>query len=176
METNNLIQVLLYFIPAALVLGACYLMVQKSFDNEQKIRLLELKKGNQKDTLPLCLQAYERIIVFLERISPNNLLLRTNRIGMSSRDLHSDLLTTIRAEYDHNISQQLYVSPRAWQMVNTAKEDMVKLINLSVAQAGANKTSIELSKQIYETMNKIEVDSTQKAIDFMKLEAKQLFL
>ena len=93
---SKIIETLLYFVPALLVLGAMFLVVKKFLDNEHKLRLLDAKRAAQKETVPLRLQAYQRMCIFLERISPNSILARMNKSGMSARELQSDLLVTIR--------------------------------------------------------------------------------
>ena len=173
---ENPVQVLLYFIPAALVLMTCYLLIKQFLGNESKARLIELKKGMQKDILPLRLQAYERVVLFLERISPNNLVLRTNRQGLSARELYSDLLSTVRAEFEHNLSQQIYISASAWEVVRTAKDDVTKIITLAMAQLGEKNSGMDLSRTILEITLKYDAMPTQRAIDAVKKEIRQLYL
>lgn len=93
---------------------------------------------------------------------------------MSAAQLHSDLLATVRAEFEHNLSQQLYVSEQAWEEVLSAKETMVKLIHLSFKLAGNNATGIQMSTQIFEKVLELESTPTQQAIDFIKQEARQM--
>src|SRR2546423_15457725 len=99
-------EVLLFFVPAVLVLGAMFLVINKFLDRDRQVRIMEIKRNMQKEALPLKLQAIERMVLFMERISPDNLLPRTHRSGISSGQLHSDLLGTIRVEYEHNLTQQ----------------------------------------------------------------------
>jgi len=68
------------------------------------------------------LQAYERLILLMERITPDNLIMRIDSTGMNTNEFHLELLSNIRAEFDHNISQQLYVSDLVWQDVYNAKK------------------------------------------------------
>src|SRR5437773_1389152 len=107
---KNIGEVLLYFVPAALILGGMYLTLKKFLERDHQIRLMELKKGLQKESLPLKLQAIERMVLFLERISPDILLPRLHRGGITAGQLHSDLLSTIRSEFEHNLTQQVYLS------------------------------------------------------------------
>ncbi len=167
-------ETLLYFIPAIIVAGAIYLLIKKYLDNDYKVRLLELKRAIHKETIPLRFQAYERICLFLERISPNNLMVRVNRPGMSARELQSELLQTIRAEYEHNITQQVYVSSQAWDLVKNAREELIRIINTAAATIGENAGGIELSKAVFEIILKNEKLPTQRALDFIKNESRQL--
>ena len=174
-QVSRLSDTLLYFVPALLVLGAVYLMLKRYLDNDYKLRMIDLKKSSQKDVIPLRLQAYERMCLFLERITPGNLIMRTNKPGMNARDLHLELLSAIRTEFEHNFSQQVYMSSRVWEVVKNAKEETIKLINLAAASVPENSTGTQLSKAIFEIMLKTEKIPTQKALEIVKTEARQLF-
>jgi len=165
---------LLYFVPATLVIVAMFMVVKRFLDRDYKLNLVNARQSMQKDALPLKLQAYERLVLFLERISPNSLLLRTHRAGISATQLHSDLLATIRAEFEHNLSQQIYISAGAWDAVKNSKEDMLRLMNNAYNSAGQHANGMQLSSMIFELMMKEENIPTQCAIDFLKTEAKQL--
>lgn len=166
--------VLLYFIPAALILGGMYITLKKFLDRDRQIRLMELKKGMQKESLPLKLQAIERMVLFLERISPDTLLPRLHRGGISSGQLHSDLLSTIRAEYEHNLTQQVYLSNDVWDEVKKAKEDLLRIINTAASETGQQATGVHLSSKIFDIMLKEENYPHLAAIDSLKREARQL--
>lgn len=182
---DQLTQVLMYFIPAFLVLAGMFMVMKRFMDNQQSTlkkfleRDLQLKAADdkmikQKESLPLKLQAYERLTLFLERITPNSILVRVHRGGMSASQLQSDLVATIRAEFEHNLSQQIYVSEQAWEEVKDAKEDMIRIINNAFSHVGNNATGIQMSSHIFEQVLKLETLPTQKAIDFLKSEAKKL--
>lgn len=161
-------------LPALIVLAAVYTLIKKFFENDQKLRMLELKKSVQPTVLPLRFQAYERICIFLERISPNNLVMRTHHSGVSARELQSSLLTTIRTEYEHNISQQVYMSAHSWEYVKNAKEEVIKIINMAMASLPDDATGILLCKHIFELVVKSEVQPTQRALDVIKAEIRQI--
>lgn len=172
--SKNLADTLLYFVPALLVFFAMFMLVKKFLDRGYKRQIIEVKRSMQKESLPLKLQAFERLVLFLERISPNSLLVRTHRAGVSATQLHSDLLATIRAEFEHNLSQQIYISGSAWEVVKNSKEDTLRMINNAYSQVGQHANGMQLSSEIFEQMMKEEGIPTQKAIDFLKSEAKQL--
>ena len=77
---------------------------------------------------PLQIQAYERIILFLERIDPSNMLIRTHKSGMTIESLHMALLKIIREEYTHNMSQQVFIDPNSWQILLNANCQMNKKV------------------------------------------------
>lgn len=110
-------------LPAALVLYAMYLGVKVMIAKQLTVHEMEIQQKNIAITLPIRLQAYERMSLFLERIAPNNLIVRLNQPELSSREFHQMLLEDIRNEYNHNVSQQVYMSDEVWQEIKTAKEE-----------------------------------------------------
>ncbi len=167
--------VLQTLIPAGLVLGAVYVVLRNFFANEEQKRYFDLKVNNQKISLPIRLQAYERLTLLLERLSINNIIGRVRRPGMSAADLQASLVNEIRAEFDHNLSQQIYVSHETWQMVVNAKEAMTRQILVSFSALPAGATGVELSKALFENSVSEDFAATQKALLFLKEEAQKLF-
>jgi hypothetical protein len=176
MEISNQIQFLFYTIPAIVVLAGCYFLIKKFLDNEQKIRLLEMKKEWQKDLLPLRMQAYERMVLFLERISPNNLLMRVHKPGFTAKEFQVELHSTIRHEFEHNITQQIYISSQAWIVAKGSKEEIIKLINTAASRVEPNSSAMDLSAAIFEIIIKNELKPAQNAIEFIKKEARTIFI
>jgi hypothetical protein len=167
--------ILKILIPAAAVFAATYFIVRSFLNSENKKREYELRKSQMSLTTPIRLQAYERIIIFLERIEPTNLVLRVNKAGINTAQLHSDLIKTIKGEYEHNISQQIYVSAGAWQLVKTAKEETMKLINISVTKIPENAKGQDLAQIILQIASGVEKTPTQIATEFLKREVAQYF-
>lgn len=116
-------------IPASVVLYAVYLMVRAFISKEIEMKRLEVRGKSIETILPVRMQAYERITLFLERISPQNLLVRLNNPAYTAKDFHKILLDEIRNEYNHNVSQQVYMSEEVWNYVRNAKEDLIIQIN-----------------------------------------------
>ncbi len=170
-----LLEVLKYILPSLVVFATAYLLIKSFFDEQIKRKELEIRAIQKKDLGPLKLQAYERIVLFLERISPHSLLPRTNQIGMNATMLQTQLLTSIRTEFEHNLSQQIYVSKEAWMVTKNAKENIVKIINSSKDQVSKDAPAFELSKTILEKMMQIPTSPTDQAIDFLKKEVDSYF-
>lgn len=182
---DKLSDVLLYFVPALIVMFGMFAVMRRFLDNQSttlrkflerdlQMKSVEDKNSRQRESVPLKLQAFERIILFLERISPNSLLVRVHRGGMAASQLQSELVSTIRAEFEHNLSQQIYLSEQAWEEVKDAKEEMIRIINNAFSHVGANASGIQMSSHIFEQVLKMENVPTQKAIDFIKSEAKKI--
>ena len=102
----------------------------------------------KKVSIPLKFQAYERMILFLERINPPNLITRTMKSKTTIASLQSILLATVREEYEHNMSQQLYVSNTSWDLVKTAKEDVMRLINTTAGKFDSTSEASDFAKEI----------------------------
>lgn len=162
-------------IPAVLVAAVAYSMLRKVLERDYKLRLLELRHKNAEVITPIRLQAYERIVLLLERITPSNLLLRVSSSGHSAGEYHRILLTEIRNEFSHNMSQQVYMTEQAWQQVRHAREEVVTLINKSYQSVGEKAKGTELAKRILETVLNNEIDPTAKAISYLKQEIGQSF-
>ena len=104
--------------------------------------------SNYKVIAPIRLSAYERLVLFLERTSPDEIFNREMESDMSSFELQIKLLRVIREEFEHNVSQQVYVSPQAWQAVVDAKNNVMQLINICATQVNATDKAINLAQTI----------------------------
>ena len=173
---NALVEILKIMIPAGAVFAAAYFLVKRFLDNDQKRREHELKKSALGTITPLKIQAYERIVIFIERINPNSLVIRVNKNAMSSRQLHLELVSAIKTEYEHNLSQQIYVSSGAWELVKTAKEEIIQLVNISSSKVAHDSNSAELAMMILNiTANLGKKLPNDVAIDYIKKEIAQIF-
>ena len=169
------LEILKYVVPSLVVFAATYFVIQKFMDNEHRKQLLLLRKENQQITTPLRLQAYERLVLLLERIALNNLVLRIHQQGMSSKILQKELIKAVEREFDHNLVQQIYISSTTWGHIKKTKEDVIKIVNLAATQMRDNSTGAELGKKIFEIIVKMESSPTHNSIVLLKKEIRQLF-
>lgn len=172
METLS--DILKITIPALLVLITALLLLRNMIRNDQDKRKQELILQNSRTVIPIKLQAYERIVLFLERISLESLLVRVSSPGMTAGQLHSALLTTIRSEFEHNLSQQIYMSPQAWEVVRNARSNTIKIINSSFEKIPQTASGMDLSKNLLETVMEMEKEPTRAAIDYIKGEVGRM--
>jgi hypothetical protein len=172
---DTLLDILKLTIPTLIIAIITWYLVRTFIKNAEHTRKSEMLIKNHEITIPLRFQAYERIALFLERISIDSLIMRHNHAGLTSRQLHSELLTSIRNEYEHNLSQQVYMSAKAWEMVKNARAQMIKIINTAAEKTNPSSASIELSKNILDTVGEYDKSPTQNALDYIKLEIKELF-
>ena len=129
----------------------------------------------QKIILPLRLQAYERIVLFLERITPNNLIMRLNRPEMNAIQFQSLLIKTIREEFEYNLSQQLYISTKAWELVKNAKEETINIINQASSKIPETSTSADLVRVLFEQFLEKDKLPVNQALDEVKKEIQKSF-
>jgi hypothetical protein len=157
-------------IPALIVFFTAWLVLKNMIANDQDKRRQELILQNSRTVTPIKLQAYERVVLFLERISLESLLVRVSTPDMSAQQLHSAMLTTIRSEFEHNLSQQIYMSQQAWEVVRNARSNMIKIINSEAEKLKPDTTGMAFSKILLEKIMELEKEPTRAAIDFVKAE------
>jgi hypothetical protein len=130
---------------------------------------------NQRIILTLRLQAYERLVLYLERISPDNLIVRLNDPELTAFQFQTLLVKTIRDEFEYNLSQQLYISSRAWELVKNAKEETINMINQATSQLPAGATSAELIRLLFGKYLEKEKHPVNIALDEVKREIQTMF-
>jgi hypothetical protein len=143
-------------------------------DHAGKKLALSNASDKRQITLPLQLQAYERIVLLVERITPSQLLHRVMEPGMSAYELQKGLIHVIREEYEHNLAQQVYISARAWNQVKKAKEELILLINASASELEADASANELAKIFIGRWAENETNPFREALNLLKSEADSL--
>jgi hypothetical protein len=173
---ESLLNIVVYALPSLIISIVMMLVVKSFFDKEYRLRQLEFLENNRRQALPLRLQAYERLIMFVERISIHNLLPRVRKADMTVAEFRQELITTVGMEYEHNLSQQLYVSPEAWELIKIAKEEVKTVINRNAMELRPDAPSVDLSRHI---INKLaeqeELTGSQKAILQLKKEVMMFY-
>ena len=137
--------IIIAVVPSLIVAVTAFVLAKYFVENDQKKRLLELKFHSKELVTPIRLQAYERMAMFLERIDPNQLLFRVSNPELTAYQMQTILLATIRSEYEHNLSQQVYISPEAWEGIKNAKEKVVNVINLAAGHLEEGAMSTDLA-------------------------------
>ncbi len=168
-------EILMVSLPALIVMFTAIYMMNKHSKKEENLKRIELAVNNRKIVTPLRFQAYERLILFLERITPNSIILRLQTPNMTAEQLHKEILELIRAEYEHNLSQQLYVSSESWEKVRSAKELTIQLINNAANKVKPTDNALELSREIFDRLIEKEKAPTHAAIESLKKEIANLF-
>ncbi|MDR2937379.1 MAG: hypothetical protein LBU92_00390 [Prevotellaceae bacterium] len=168
-------QLLIASLASGLMLfGAVYLVLRRMLAAESERRNIALIKSTKDITLPLRLQAHERLLMLMERISPEALVLRLRRPDASNAELHAELIAAIRAEFEHNLSQQMYVSTELWSAIVLAKNGVITACNTCAQQVQPQAPSIQLAQKLleYHVANELP---TSNAILQVKKEVARLF-
>lgn len=162
---------------AAIIGGTLvYLFWKQRKQAKEMLAQKEINKPKQQAvSAPMQLQAYERLILLAERISLPNLINRLNQPGVSVKEMQSLLTQSIRQEFDHNITQQIYVSPEAWQAVQNLKDQNLLIINQVASYMPAEATGTDLNKSILEMLMQSPKASLHGVVaEVLSYEAKKL--
>jgi hypothetical protein len=171
---EDLYDILKISIPALIVFFTAWVLLRNMIKDDRDKRRHELILQNSRTVTPIKLQAYERIVLFLERISLESLLVRISTSDMSALQLHSALLSAVRSEFEHNLSQQIYMSQQAWEVVRNARSNIIKIINSEAEKMPPNSSGMALSKMLLEKIMELEKEPTRAAIDYIKGEISRV--
>jgi len=156
---TEILEILKYTIPALVVFASVYFVLNSFLNKQYQLELLKVQQTQGKEVWNLKLQAYERLMVFCERISIDNLAFRLMASDMNVPEMRNTMLIAIQQEYEHNISQQIYTGPSLWNIIQLAKdqtqnaisnadgEDIPSLlINIKQNMVAFNNEPIQLAK------------------------------
>ncbi len=170
-ETKMILSYVAYLLPAIVVGIVAYYFFKGHIKNEEGRRRYLIQKEAQNQILPLRLQAYERITLYLERIDLTKLILRIKPFSDFSEDYEKLLIDTIEQEFEHNISQQIYVSSECWNLVRATKNATIRVIRQAVAkEKDVDKMREMLLKNFID-----ELTPSQKGLSYVKNEVAELF-
>jgi len=170
---QQLLNLLMYSIPTVVTGVIAYLFFKEHTKNEGGRRRFLLKKDLQIHAMPLRLQAYERLVLFLERITPSKLMIRVSPTA-EDKELYEDLLIrTIEQEFEHNLSQQIYVSDKCWNILTTSKNATIQLIRKASLLEKTDSANKLREVVLTELMERHAPSDT--ALAFIKEEVKSLW-
>ena len=172
MTETDLLEILYAILPAVVVGLLAFYFFQTFFKNEESRRKFLVLRENQKTSLPIRLQAYERLALFLERISPGSILFRVKANSEDPHEYANLLIANIEQEFEHNIAQQIYVSSDCWDYIKTAKNATIGLI-----RKASSKEEVNTTDQLREIVLKNLMDKqapTSAALSFIKKEVRNL--
>lgn len=173
MTENNILQLLFILLPALIVAGISYYFFSQHTRNEEQRRKFLLHKENQKQSFPVRLQAYERMALFLERISPGNLLVRVKPISDRKEDYSNLLIKNIEQEFDHNLAQQIYLSSECWNVIRASKNATINNIRKTAAMEEIT-TAAELRQHILRSLLDQQAPS-ETGLSYIKQEVSGLW-
>lgn len=171
MDTTKIIELLFYTLPALITGGVAYYFFQMHTKNEEGRRRFLLQKELQKNALPLRLQAYERMVLFLERINPTKLLIRITPISENKNDYENYVIAQIEQEFEHNLTQQIYMSDECWTIIMTAKNATIQMIRKAAMSERVDSADKLREVILSDLMEKSTPSSA--ALSYMKNELKE---
>ncbi len=163
-----LIQLLFAVAPAIIVALLAYYFFNGFIKNEDGRRRFLLQKDAQADSLPIRLQAYERLTLFLERIKPGQLLIRIKPNGENKSQYEQLLITTIDQEFEHNLSQQIYMSDELWNVIKSAKNGTIQIIRQATLREDADSAQAVRETILSDMVNQTVPSSV--ALEYLKKE------
>ncbi|ARV08400.1 hypothetical protein BTO05_01605 [Winogradskyella sp. PC-19] len=173
MTSDNILQLFLSLLPAIIVAAIAYYFFKGHIENENGQRRYKLQRELQKEALPLRLQAYERMALFLERISPNKLIVRVQPTSSNKEDYENLLIASIEQEYEHNLAQQIYISDKCWDIISAAKNTTIQLIRKASMQEKVDSAS-KLREVVLSALMDKQAPSSA-ALAFIKDEVSNLW-
>ena len=172
MNFDKILEVALYVVPALVTGLIAFYFFKKFVENEDNRRRFQLMRDNQKHALPLRLQAYERLTLFLERINPSKLLIRVAPLNDNKMDYQNLLIQHIEQEYEHNLTQQIYITDECWTMILTAKNTIIQTIRKTALDETITNSD-KLREKVLSSL--LESDSASAvAISYLKKEVTQI--
>ena len=169
-----ILEIIKYTLPALIVFLTTYFILKQLLKNQRQVKGFELKKDQYKIILPLKLQAYERLTLFCERAKLENVILRIRTESMSASDLHIATLIALQKEYEHNVAQQVYVSPELWEIIRLAKNETLNVVNKIKAEMPQDASGLDLSRAIFTYEESNQNQPLLKALLAIKKEAGML--
>ena len=169
-----MVEILKYCIPALCVLLATWLVMRQFYKAEAEKRLWELKRHAQKEISPIRLRAYERLSLLLERTTPEHMLLELNLGEMTILQVQQHLIRTVRMEYEHNLSQQVYVGGQVWGLIQNAKEQILAFVTTIAQQLPADATALDYAKMLITAYTTNGDTPNELALQALKKEAQTL--
>ncbi len=172
--------ILLIILAVAVVIFGFWLIQYSTFRNEEKKRQWELKRESQKTISPIRLRAYERLALLLERTKPEHMLMELQQKEPEAfrtwtvLQVQQYLLQTIRAEFDHNQSQQVYVSEEVWDLLINARDQTAAFVISIASQIPADADVQTYAKALITAYASNGVTPTDKALEELKNEAKSI--
>jgi len=172
---QEILEILKYILPSVVVLAATALIVQKFLINEVERKRLAIFEKNAADAMKLRLQAYERLTIFVERMNTRSLISRFYVQQATAQDVQLAMVQGIRAEFEHNVSQQLYVSHELWMTIRTVMEQEVTMLNRIGASCEMGAPASEFVKKLSEYISNTESTiPTDIALETLNREAKSI--
>ncbi|MFD2586676.1 hypothetical protein ACFSQJ_07020 [Croceitalea marina] len=172
MTGDQVFQLFAYLLPSLVTGLIAFYFFRLHTRNEDGRRRFLLHKDSQKDTLPVRLQAYERMALYLERIAVNSLVVRVAPQSQNKNDYENLLIKNVEDEFDHNLSQQIYMTDECWNIIKAAKSATIQIIRSAAMSESdsADKLREDILTQMLEKQS-----PSATALAFVKKEIGDLW-
>ncbi|MAY22982.1 MAG: hypothetical protein CMC74_09395 [Flavobacteriaceae bacterium] len=172
-EFAQVLNYVAFLLPAIVVGVVAYYFFKGHTANEEGRRRYLVQKEAQNKIIPSRLQAYERLTLLMERIDPNKLLVRVKPFSEDVNEYEALLIKSIEQEFEHNVTQQIYVTQECWNLINAAKNATIHVIRQAAMHENGN-TADNLREYLLRNFME-EVTPSQKALAYIKKEVAELF-
>lgn len=164
-------EVVKYTLPALIVFLTVYFLFKEFFKGQRELAILKDRSENRDQTMAIKLQAFERLMLYCDRMDVINMALRLNNKDMNAKDLMQAMMISMQKEYEHNSAQQIYVSNALWEVISQAKSSTVKLISAAFETVNDSDSSQLLLKAISDKMNAVQMNPAEQAKKALRSEA-----
>lgn len=169
------LEILKFTIPSLVVFGTVYFLVTRYLNQQYNLKSLEVKESQLSVSMPMKLQAYERLVLLCERISPPNLYLRMRTTDTSIKDIKHSMVLAIQQEYEHNLTQQIYVSESLWKIITLAKDQTVEIITQIADKSYHSEDTSNFLDKYNRVLRELKVTPLDQAKSAIKKEINILF-
>ncbi len=169
-----MLEILKYTLPALIVFACTWTILYMMIKNERERRDLDLRKASQKEFTAVRLRSYERLALLLDRTVPEHILRDIDVTNLTVKQLQILLLKTVRTEFDHNLSQQIYVSNELWDSIKLVENELGRFITVGAAAFPPNGPALPYAQQLITMYNTNGVTPTQMAQEKLRDEARLL--
>jgi len=167
---DQLIESIAYILPAAVTGFVAYYMFNGFLNQQNSDKKMALLAEKRKEALPIKLQAYERMLLFCDRINPVKMLIRVKPVSEDTNDYLHLLIANIEQEFEHNLVQQIYISNETWTAIVATKN---AIINKLKQVAESSNSANDLRENVLIDYSKT-LPPTETAISFIKNEVKKI--
>ncbi len=168
-------ELLFLLIPLIILAAAVWFFMKYYLKTEKDKMLLQIGLKNKEIITPVRLQAYERMTLLLERIEPSKVILRNVSLGQTAAQFQQTVTRNINDEFDHNLSQQLYISSQAWELIRKAHQSVLSFINDAASKVESDAPASDLARLLLQDEAAEELADISKALEYLKNEARMLF-
>ncbi|MDX1684937.1 MAG: hypothetical protein R3275_06845 [Saprospiraceae bacterium] len=162
---QTFLEILKYVVPALIVFLTVYFMFKQFLEGQYRLKEMDYQHKKAERNLPLRLQAYERLALFCERIRPANLFYRLNQKSITREDLAKAMMISIQKEFEHNLSQQIFVSDNLWKIIVLAKDEVLSIIDDSLNE------DLDFFVALTKKVQSRKVDPVDQALSAIRKEA-----